>query len=184
MWSSSVPTDPDGDLSRSIDPSRDSGSELDSMESEGDLCAGRSGPEFQDRTCRLPAGQHLQDCWSRVVATERLRIQCARNANQLQAELTPSLVLGKSSNVNRVLELVEPGPEGLFVLARKWCNLEKSLIGLETRGHLKPHFWGRLTDSDGGRVMGGHGRHLSLMAGLLTFSQLLRLGALLLSFGA
>ena len=35
--------------------SRDSGSELDSVESEGDLCRGRSGPEFQDRTSRLPA---------------------------------------------------------------------------------------------------------------------------------
>ena len=45
------------------------------------------------------AGQHLQDCGPRVVATERLQIQCARNANQLQAKLTPSLVLGKSSDV-------------------------------------------------------------------------------------
>ena len=55
-----------------------------------------------------------------------------------------------------------------------------ALIELETRGHV----WGCRTDIDGGRAMGGHGRHLSLMAGLLTFSQLLRLGALLLSFGA
>ena len=51
-----------------------------------------------------------------VVAVNRLQIQCAGYADQLQAELAHSVVLGESSDVHCILKLVEPGSEGLPVL--------------------------------------------------------------------